>query len=364
MDDAERDREREARRVQREEWAAANLARQTRVIDDLAGRAADALGWLAVRRQAASYLRHLDTWQRSRGFTGIDELLATYEALLREWVERADACLAGVDAGERRAAESRLGIRLAIIGKGGAGKTVISSTVARMLARRGRNVLASDMDVNPGLSYSVGLQGRDVTLPREVLEESPGAAYGWQLRQDILPREVVERYTVAGPDGVRVTSLGKIGEVDKQAAKRTVVAMIQVLLGFGEPEWDVVGDLEAGPTTPFERYHAFSEDVVVVVGPAWRSAMTARRLLPMVGDGRTTTIVANRFRDEPDHPSLVPHIRIPFDAAVAEAERQGLSPIDECPGSPTIRAIEQVVDRFVTQQQPAYVAGNGQEVPV
>jgi CO dehydrogenase maturation factor len=327
---AERDRRNEERRIKREAWAADNLGRQSRVMDDLGGRTADALGWLAVRRQANSYLRHLTSWQRSKGFSGINEMLDTHEAGLHE---------------------SRLGIRLAIIGKGGAGKTVISSTVARMLARRGRNVLASDMDVNPGLTYSIGLKGRDLTLPIEVLEENPGAAYGWQLRQDILPREVVEHHTVVGPDGVRVTSLGKIGEVDKEAAKRTVVAMIQVLLGFGEPEWDVIGDLEAGPTTPFERYHAFSDDVCVVTGPAWRSGMTARRLLPMVGEGRTTTIIANRFRDEPDHPGLTPHIRIPFDADVAEAERQGLSPIDECPDSPTIKAIEQVVDRFVSQNQ-------------
>lgn len=346
MDDAER----EARRIKREAWAADNLGRQVRVMDDMGGRATDALGWLAIRRQASSYLRHLTSWQRSKGFTGINDMLDAHEAGLHDWVAQADAYLAGVDVDERRNAESRLGIRLAIIGKGGAGKTVISSTVARMLARQGRNVLASDMDVNPGLTYSVGLKGRDLTLPREVLEENAGAAYGWQLRQDILPREVVEKHTVVGPDGVRVTSLGKIGEVDKESAKRTVVAMIQVLLGFGEPEWDVIGDLEAGPTTPFERYHAFSDDVAVVVGPAWRSGMTARRLLPMVGEGRTTTIVGNRFRDEPDHPGLAPDIRIPFDADVAEAERQGLSPIDVCPDSPTIKAIEQVVERFVTQE--------------
>ncbi len=351
MDDAER----EARRLKREAWAADNLGRQTRVMDDLGGRAADPLGWLAVRRQASSYLRHLQSWQRSKGFTGIHAMLDAHEAGLRDWVGQAEAALVGVDADERRDAESRLGIRLAVIGKGGAGKTVISSTVARMLARRGRNVLASDMDVNPGLSYSVGLKGRDVTMPLEVLEENPGAAYGWQLRQDVLPREVVEKHTVVGPDGVRVTSLGKIGEIDKESAKRTVVAMIQTLLGFGEPEWDVIGDLEAGPTTPFERYHAFADDVVVVVGPAWRSGMTARRLLPMVGEGRSTTIVANRFRDEPDHPGLAPHIRIPFDDEVAEAERLGLSPIDECPDSPTVKAIEQVVELFVSQSQEVSV---------
>ncbi|MGH9278712.1 MAG: hypothetical protein ACRD12_11510 [Acidimicrobiales bacterium] len=348
MDDAER----EARRKRREAWAADNLARQARVIDDLGGRAGDrALGWLAVRRQANSYLRHLATWQRSKGFSGIDQLLDAHEARLADWVRQADAHLAGVDSGERRAAEAGLGLRLAIIGKGGAGKTVISSTLARLLARQGRRVLAADMDVNPGLAYSIGLGGIDVSLPVEVLEENPGAAYGWQLRQDLLPRDVIAHHSVTGPDGVVVTGLGKIGDSDKVSAKRTVVALIQVLLGFGEPEWDVIGDLEAGPTTPFERYHAFADDVAVVVGPAWRSAMTARRLLPMVGEGRSTTILANRFRDEPDHPGLAPRIRIPYDPQVAEAERNGLAPLDACPDSPTIRAIEQVMELFVSSQE-------------
>ncbi len=78
--------------------------------------------------------------------------------------------------------------------------------------------------------------------------------------------------------------------------------------------------------------------------------MTARRLLPMVGEGRTTTILANRFRHEPDHPGLVPRVRIPFDPDVAEAERQGLSPIDACADTPAIRAIGEVADLFVSQE--------------
>jgi CO dehydrogenase maturation factor len=347
MDEAER----EARRKRREEWATGTLARQTAVMDDLAARAASPLMWAAVRRQARSYLRHLATWQRAKGYSGIDALMDAQMSRLQEWEAQADAHLAAAGEGERRDAESRLGLRLAVMGKGGAGKTVISSTLSRLLARRGRNVLVADLDVNPGLVYSIGLGAADVSIPVEALEENEGAAYGWQLREGLLPREVVERHTVPGPDGVRVTGLGKIGEVDKSSAKRTVVAAVQVLLGFGEPEWDVIADLEAGPTTPFERYHAFSDDVIVVVGPAWRSAMTARRLLPMVGEGRSTTIVANRFRDEPDHPGLAPHVRIPFDAEVAEAERRGLSPLDECPHSPTIKAIEQVVDLFISQSR-------------
>ncbi|MCA1692654.1 MAG: AAA family ATPase [Actinobacteria bacterium] len=350
MDDAER----EARRRRREEWALDALARQTAVVDDLEARAADPLRWLALRRQALSYLRHLDTWQQGRAFSEMSDVLDAHQRSLQDRVAAAESELAGMDHVERRHLEGRLGLRLAVIGKGGAGKTVICSTLARLLARQGRKVLAVDMDTNPGLAYSIGLEaaGGDHGLSPDALEESPGAAYGWQLRSGLLPREAVERFAVPAPDGVAFLSMGKIGEVDKSSAKRTVVAVIQILLGFGEPGWDVIGDLEAGPTTPFERYHAFSDDVMVVVGPAWRSALTARRLLPMVGDGRRTTIVANRFRNERDHPGLVPRIRIPFDPQVAEAERQGLSPLDVCPDSPAIRAIAQVAELFVSQEVP------------
>src|SRR5205085_2907484 len=83
----------EARRLKREAWAADNLGRQTRVIDDLGARAADALGWLAVRRQANSYLRHLKTWQRSKGFSGINAMLDAQETGLHNWVAQADAYL-------------------------------------------------------------------------------------------------------------------------------------------------------------------------------------------------------------------------------------------------------------------------------
>jgi CO dehydrogenase maturation factor len=358
--------DREARRRLREEWARGNLARQRAVMEDLASRASDPLAWLAVGRQARSYLRHLATWQTSRGFTQMNETLAQHEDALRGWLALSEAEVAGLDDEERRRLERDLGLRLAVIGKGGAGKTVIASTLSRLLARRGHKVVAADLDTNPGLAYSIGLGRRaEHGLPLEALEENPGAAYGWQLRSDLLPRQAVEQFALPAPDGVAFLSLGKIGDrpgvglgapagtsniIDKSSAKRTVVALIQILLGFGEPGWDVIGDLEAGPTTPFERYHAFADDVVVVVGPAWRSAMTARRLLPMVGEDRTTTIVANRFRDEPDHPGLAPSLRIPFDPAVAEAERQGLSPLDECPDSPAIKAITEMADLFAPQE--------------
>lgn len=350
---AERDRQRDKRRRQREARTLAGLVRERAVIDDLADRADDPVWWAAVKRQGCSCLRHLETYRTSSAYTGIRDELDTHRDRLLACVGRAERALDDLAAGDRTRAEQAVGLRLAVIGKGGAGKTVVSSTLARLLSRRGRHVLAVDLDTNPGLSYSIGLGDTDITLPDEASETDEDALYGWRLRSDLLPRQAVERFAVRGPDGVAVTGLGKIADPDKDRPKRTLVAILELLRGFGEPGWDVIADLEAGPTTPFEWYHAFADHVAIVVGPPWRSAMTARRLLPLVGDGRTTTVVGNRFREEPDHPGLPADVRIPFDPAVAEAERRGLAPLDACPDSPAVTAVEALVDAYLTKPVPA-----------
>jgi len=328
------------------------MERQRVVLDDLAARAADPRAWLAVERQAGSYNRHLGTWlARERIFPGARAAMAEHRTALDAYADRARAEVAGIDPGTLAEARATLGVRLAVIGKGGAGKTVISSTLSRLLARTGRKVFACDLDVNPGLAVSLGLPPTEAGLPPEAVEEHPGSVYGWQLTGAMRPVEVIERFAEVAPDGVRFLGLGKLSTTDKAAAKQSVAALVHLLLGMGEPDWDVIADLEAGPTTPFERYHAFAEDVVVVTGPAWRSAMTARRLLPMVED-RNLTVVANRFRDEPDHPGLAARFRIPFDPDLAEAERQGLAPLDACPESPAIAEIRRLAALFANQEVP------------
>ncbi len=349
----------------REAWARVAMARRTAVLGELVARVEGggeggedeeetALGWLAVERQARCSLRQVSRWGRARSGSG-EQGRAAHVAALEDWVERARAELGGTDPAAERRARSRLGLRVAVIGKGGAGKSVVSATLARLLARRGRRVLAADLDTNPGLAYSLGLGAAGAGFPPEAVEPHQGAAYGWQLASGLDAEKAVERFATPGPDGVRCLSLGKIDEPDKAAAKRSVVAMTQVLGGLGDPSWDVVGDLEAGPTTPFEGYHGFADRVLVVVGPAWRSALTARRLLALVGEV-PVTVVANRFGDQPDHAGLASGVRIPFDPAVSRAERLGVAPMDHCPASPAVRAVGALATTLVDQLGDPQVA--------
>lgn len=308
------------------------------------------LAWMGVERQAERYLREARPWSTARRMQRLEAELIAHREALKDAQGGARKEIAAADGATADEARRRLGIRIAIVGKGGAGKTMISATLARVLARQGRKLLAADLDTCPGLAISLGLSlGPDADGIPMAVEEHAGAAYGWRLASDVTPEQAVERYAVPAPDGVLFLSLGKIDEPEKQAAKQTVVAVRQILNGFGEPDWDVLGDMEAGPTTPFERYHSFADRVIVVVGPAWRSGLTARRLLPIVGDV-PTIIVANRFRDEPDHPGLEPTIRIPYDTEVAAAERLGVAPIDYCPDAPAVKAVEQLAEMFLPQE--------------
>ena len=48
-------------------------------------------------------------------------------------------------------------MKLAVGGKGGAGKTTIAGTLARVFAERGQRVVAIDDDSNPNLALTVGV---------------------------------------------------------------------------------------------------------------------------------------------------------------------------------------------------------------
>ena len=92
------------------------------------------------------------------------------------------------------------GMRRGIAGKGGVGKTTISSVLARTLARRGHRVIALDCDSDPHLAMSSGItQDRiDAMLP---FVERRGR--GDSVTTDAAaPLDVLAKHGIEGPDGV------------------------------------------------------------------------------------------------------------------------------------------------------------------
>ncbi|HET7720209.1 MAG TPA: cob(I)yrinic acid a,c-diamide adenosyltransferase [Acidimicrobiales bacterium] len=70
--------------TKRDEWAIQCMERQLVVMDDLAARAGDTRAWLALERQANSYLRHLGTWlAKDKIFPGARSEMADHLGI--EW---------------------------------------------------------------------------------------------------------------------------------------------------------------------------------------------------------------------------------------------------------------------------------------
>ena len=106
-------------------------------------------------------------------------------------------------------------MRIAIAGKGGSGKTTISGTLARLLAQRGRPVVAVDADTNPNLASTLGVAAERarqiVALPRSLLkrEQQPDGSMVSTFLRD--PLDVLEEYGATAPDGVRLIVMGAVG---------------------------------------------------------------------------------------------------------------------------------------------------------
>ncbi len=108
-------------------------------------------------------------------------------------------------------------MRIAVAGKGGAGKTPPAATLARVFARQGFRVNALDDDPNPNLAVALGLSGDQLAdlkrVPRdEILEERADAAGVIDLHLTRPFDEVVQEYGVRGPDDVNIlTMTGLLG---------------------------------------------------------------------------------------------------------------------------------------------------------
>ena len=98
-------------------------------------------------------------------------------------------------------------MRIAVVGKGGAGKSVVSANLARVLARRGHRVLALDSDTLPGLSISLGAEVPDEPPLNDAAERNEKGR--WRLKPGIGPVRAIQRFATDAPDGVRLLQIGK-----------------------------------------------------------------------------------------------------------------------------------------------------------
>ena len=253
-------------------------------------------------------------------------------------------------------AESAAMVRVAFVGKGGAGKSTIAGTFARLLARRGEPVLALDSDPMPGLPYSLGVEVDDHPIPDKVVVPGPQGRPRWVLRPDLDAAGIVDRYAAICPDGVRYLQFGNLwGHVARlQQAQH---AWSQVVAELDRDSWHLVGDLPGGTRQAMFGWAKYADTVCVVVEPTVKSLHTAKRLLRLSGarwGPANLVCVVNKARDGSDASrvsdrlGLEPAAVVAHDPDVDQADRRGVAPLDTAPDGPLATAVDGLVDQVVS----------------
>jgi len=252
-------------------------------------------------------------------------------------------------------------MRVAFVGKGGAGKSSLAGTFARLLAQTGERVLAIDSDPMPGLAFSLGVEQSDAGLPDDAVEEFESEGHRrYRLRAGLTGPAAIEQYAALSTDGVRLLQLGKARGA-KWNNTRQHFGFQRILDDLPGAGWSIVGDLPGGTRQPFFTWGRYAETFLVVVEPTAASLLTGRRLAKLAATAQAprVLVIANKVRTPQDAREVAERTglpllgAVPFDRAVGDADRLGRALLDHDPDGPTAAAVRSLVDALSHETEPA-----------
>ena len=238
-------------------------------------------------------------------------------------------------------------MKIAVAGKGGVGKTTISATIARAIARTGQTVLALDADLNPMLGVSLGV-GAD---QNESLISARQAVADGEQEHEPTVEGIVQRFGADAPDGVRLVVASRL-EIINPGCMCCGVNPAKLVRELEHGARTVICDLEAGLATVEGLEPGDADIVLVVANPTAKALDVARRTIVLASAVSEVVVIANRVTDDGDveliRAALGDHelVVVPEDPVIAEADREGTAPIDADADAPGVAALIRLAERL------------------
>jgi CO dehydrogenase maturation factor len=228
-----------------------------------------------------------------------------------------------------------LGMKIAVSGKGGVGKTMLASLLSTILTQLGYSVLAIDADPNATLAGALGFPRPESINPisemGDLIQERTGARPGQAAPYFKLnPRvdDIPEKYWVEH-NGIKLMVMGRLKKggsgcyCPENALLEALIA--HILLRRDEV---VIIDMEAGVEHLGRATARAVDKMIIVVEPGKGSIETAYRIRDLAKDIglENIAVVANKIRSEQDRDFLISAMPdfeflgfIPYDQSIIEA---------------------------------------------
>src|SRR5919202_5236217 len=221
-------------------------------------------------------------------------------------------------------------MKIAFVGKGGAGKTTLTALFARHLAAQGHTVLALDADINQNLAAALGEDADEAALqptlgehldeikeylrgdnPRissaaAMVKTTPPGRGSRLLR--VTEDNPIWRRCVRTVDGVRLAATGGFAESDLGVAcYHSKVGAVELILNHlvdADDEYVVV-DMTAGADAFASGLFTRFDRTFVVCEPTVRAVGVHRQYLDYAADyDVAVSVVGNKVADETDEAFL------------------------------------------------------------
>jgi len=253
-------------------------------------------------------------------------------------------------------------MKIAVSGKGGVGKTLVSGVLAGYFAKKGFKVMAIDADPSPNLALTLGIPVEEanqivpISENAELLDSKTRTDYPGVYKLHFTVNDIVEENGIRSPYGVNLLVMGTIKTAGGGCAC-SANAVVRELLRHLIVERDevVVVDMEAG-VEHMGRGTASQVDTMLIVADSSRKSLEiAKKLSALAHEAgiKNVFVVGNRIRDSEEKELITDFTEknglpllalIPYDDTVIKADRVGETPLKYAETSEGVKAIQGIGD--------------------
>ena len=259
-------------------------------------------------------------------------------------------------------------MKLAVTGKGGVGKTTLSSLLAGVYAAEGKTVIAIDANPDANLAMGLGIPPEEVAklVPiaemKDLIEERTGAKPGQSgsyFKINPVVDDIPDHFSLKHGN-IKLLAMGTVKQggggclCPESALIRSLLA--HLLVRRSEV---VIMDMDAGVEHLGRGTAQFVDAFLVVVEPGQRSVGTARAVQALAKDLgiKHCLVVGSKVRGEADKQFIresLPDMKIlgfiDYHPELAHADREGMGAYQASPAAAEqVRKIKDVLENLLTK---------------